>query len=207
MKTELSGKRADIVNASRKLFQMNGYEKTTMEEIAREVPMSKATLYREFSNKEEIVLTICENHCNNLITELQLIAEEREKSNLQTLKKLLFVFASSVYEESNSVRTPEVLMYVHNKIKTRFADKFSEIKQVIQSVLDRAIENGELNPGDTKCKDLCEVIVTMLTAYFPPYERNFSKPMPERPGKKVFERELNILLDLLIHGLKSYGDR
>lgn len=44
-----------ISSAADRLFQSNGYDKTTMDDIAREADYSKATLYVYFKSKDEIM--------------------------------------------------------------------------------------------------------------------------------------------------------
>ena len=41
--------------AADRLFQCNGFDKTTMDDIAREADYSKATLYVYFKSKDQIV--------------------------------------------------------------------------------------------------------------------------------------------------------
>jgi TetR/AcrR family transcriptional regulator len=47
-----------IVDAAERLFFSRGYEDVSMEEIAREVELNKATLYLYFENKETLFATI-----------------------------------------------------------------------------------------------------------------------------------------------------
>jgi AcrR family transcriptional regulator len=45
----------DLIDVSKKLFQLFGFVKTTMEDIAKTARKSKSTLYRFFKNKEEVL--------------------------------------------------------------------------------------------------------------------------------------------------------
>ncbi|MFX0049611.1 MAG: TetR/AcrR family transcriptional regulator [Candidatus Hermodarchaeota archaeon] len=47
-----------ILEAAEKLFLSEGYEKTTMDEIARQSEYSKGTLYKYFKSKDELYLAI-----------------------------------------------------------------------------------------------------------------------------------------------------
>lgn len=59
-------KRRQIVEAAYRLFQRNGFEKTTMSQVTEAVGGSKATLYNYFSSKEklfvECVTSICDQY-------------------------------------------------------------------------------------------------------------------------------------------------
>ena len=51
---ERDKKRADIINAALLMFGEKGYDTTTLEDVMRDVNMSKATFYKYFNNKGEL---------------------------------------------------------------------------------------------------------------------------------------------------------
>ena len=51
-------KRNIIVLASIKLFSQKGFQKTSIDEIAKSVGVAKGTIYLYFKNKEEIIFAI-----------------------------------------------------------------------------------------------------------------------------------------------------
>jgi AcrR family transcriptional regulator len=55
---EKEQRRNDIINAAEKLFFAKGYDDVSMNDIANEVELSKATLYLYFNNKEELFFAI-----------------------------------------------------------------------------------------------------------------------------------------------------
>lgn len=50
-----SEKRNQILNLAKKRFERFGFNKTTVDELARDAGISKRTLYQEFENKEKIL--------------------------------------------------------------------------------------------------------------------------------------------------------
>jgi Transcriptional regulator len=50
-----SERRAQILNLAKKRFERFGFNKTTVDEIAKDAGISKRTLYQEFENKEKIL--------------------------------------------------------------------------------------------------------------------------------------------------------
>ena len=50
-----SEKRAQILTFAKKKFERFGFNKTTVDEIAKDASISKRTLYQEFENKEKIL--------------------------------------------------------------------------------------------------------------------------------------------------------
>lgn len=55
---EKEQRRNDIIKAAEKLFFARGYDDVSMNDIANEVELSKATLYLYFANKEELFFAI-----------------------------------------------------------------------------------------------------------------------------------------------------
>jgi len=55
---ERERRRQDIMVAARRVFGTKGYEKSTMEDIAREVELSPGTLYLYFKNKDDLYTSL-----------------------------------------------------------------------------------------------------------------------------------------------------
>ncbi len=53
---------ANILHISEKLFYEQGYEKTSISQIAKECGLSKGALYHHFTSKQQVLEKICHNH-------------------------------------------------------------------------------------------------------------------------------------------------
>jgi DNA-binding transcriptional MerR regulator len=61
-----------ILSASKKLFPQNGYEETTLQNIANEAGVPVSAIYQCFDSKEDIFLTIVKNmHFGQLLREIK----------------------------------------------------------------------------------------------------------------------------------------
>lgn len=58
-KKRIAYNQANILDAAKELFQVNGVLRTTVDEIARTADCSKATIYVYFQNKDDILLSYC----------------------------------------------------------------------------------------------------------------------------------------------------
>jgi AcrR family transcriptional regulator len=193
-----------ILEVASELFKRQGFEKTSIEEIARAVPMSKVTLYTLFLNKEDILLAICMQHCNRLDAKLIAKAEGANSRHLECLMEMLKVMVSSIYAEAASVQTAEAQMYISTRIRTLLVKQMDARRKIFQSVFDKAVKAKEL-PGGTDTKHLCEVVMTSMTSFLPPYNRHFSKlNAASQPPLKTLMLELDTLINLLLAGLKQY---
>jgi AcrR family transcriptional regulator len=68
--------REQIRNTARDLFAREGYESVSMRRIGAEIGCSPMAIYRHYENKEELLLSICEETFNRMI---QLLDKTREK--------------------------------------------------------------------------------------------------------------------------------
>ena len=82
-------KKNQIIKAAEKRFIRHGLNKTTMDEIARDLRISKASIYHYFKSKEEIYVNVISYSHNLQINQL----EEKIKSNENlTIERVLWEF-------------------------------------------------------------------------------------------------------------------
>ncbi len=62
--------RKAILEAAVKLFSVNGYENTSVDELAREAGVGKSTIYGYFKAKNEIFLAFCEDEVEYVFSDL-----------------------------------------------------------------------------------------------------------------------------------------
>src|SRR5689334_22213892 len=60
---ELSPKRQSVVDAAARLFMAHGYGQVSMDAVAREAGVSKATLYAYFTSKDQLFASIIGGAC------------------------------------------------------------------------------------------------------------------------------------------------
>lgn len=68
MRTLTEKKRTDILNAATTVFIDQGYERASMEGVARTAECSKATLYNYFSSKESLLDAVVRAYGTNFLT-------------------------------------------------------------------------------------------------------------------------------------------
>lgn len=83
-------KRKAILEAAVKLFSRNGYDQTSIEELAREAGIGKGTVYSYFQTKKDIVRAFCEEELE--YTRNELTAHTNPGTSLK--EQLIVVFMS-----------------------------------------------------------------------------------------------------------------
>lgn len=114
-------KRIELI--ARKIFLKNGFHKTSMDEIAKELKVSKKTLYKYFSTKEELIRTIQ----TGLEKEVRQNLEEIISSKDNTIVKLrkLSNFISDLFLKVG-IKWAEDLSTYYPQIWSEFEKRRSE---------------------------------------------------------------------------------
>ena len=76
MRVKSEARRQAIIDVAKEAFCRQGFEATSMSEIASRVGGSKATLYNYFRSKEEIFIAVMESSATDRIAEAFKILEE-----------------------------------------------------------------------------------------------------------------------------------
>jgi TetR/AcrR family transcriptional regulator len=73
---DYDGKRKAILDRSGKLFAKNGYDRTSMAEVAAACRVSKALLYHYYVNKDELLFDILRSHLEELIEAVRAVEQK-----------------------------------------------------------------------------------------------------------------------------------
>jgi len=97
MSTELTEqKRLNIIDSATRMFLAHGYRNTSMDKIAQAAPVSKATLYNHFDNKEALLAAVVSKLCNALLetmTQAKVDSDDVENS----LRKIADSFVALIF--------------------------------------------------------------------------------------------------------------
>ncbi len=82
-------RREEILLAAEKLFERDGYIKTSVEAIIKEVGIAKGTLYYYFKSKQDILHALVENIANDVEAYFKSIVESKNISAIEKLKLMI----------------------------------------------------------------------------------------------------------------------
>ena len=86
-----------ILSSAKRAFLTNGYEKTNLKDICREAGVTTGALYKRFAGKEALFCALVEQAAS----EIEAIAEERERLDPRTLSDSELLNAWSMYGSSS----------------------------------------------------------------------------------------------------------
>jgi AcrR family transcriptional regulator len=87
--------REDIILAAADVLQRNGYEATTMKDIAAKVNLTAASLYHHFRNKDSLLLAVLEEGLDHVIQQLDPVASA-QISNTEKLAQMIKLHVTNV---------------------------------------------------------------------------------------------------------------
>ncbi|OYX24273.1 MAG: TetR family transcriptional regulator [Algoriphagus sp. 32-45-6] len=182
--------RARILEVATEQFSRFGVRTVTMEDIARQIGVSKKTIYQEFEDKRDLVLAVF-----NQILEL-----DRQKLTfiLETDDGVIehLVHTSRMMRERLSSINPMVIMEIQKYFPEAwrmFEDfKESEIMHDLINVLERGKLLGYFRT-EIDSQILAKVRIKQITEAFDP--ANFTRP------DFNFVEEQVVLMDHFLHGI------
>ena len=184
-----------ILEAAFKRFGHYGYNKTTMVEIARDVDMSAANLYRYFENKQEIAAA-CANLC--MSERIDLLRQAARQPGLNAAERLENFVKTMLYHchqaFSEEAKINEVVAFITNERADIIHQKIAAQRALIAEILAYGNETGEFDIRDVITT--AQAVHAALVLFDVPLFMSLY-PLPE------FEEKATAVVKLLIQGLKK----
>lgn len=161
--------RDKILEAARELLVKEGYERMTMRRIAEAIEYTPTTIYHHFKDKEEVVLTLCQQDFARLLEALQAVPPSADP--LAAMRNLGLSYARFALSYPNHYRFMFMTPAKPEHVLTE-ADAGWQAFGVVRAAVAAAAERGLLRPGpiDTFAQVLWASIhgaVTLLITYRP----------------------------------------
>jgi AcrR family transcriptional regulator len=158
--------RGRIIETAEALFRRLGFAKTAVADIASELGMSPANVYRFFPSKTAIVQAICQRCLSELETKIWAVARARGPAG-ERLQRL--VLETLAYHKENLLEEQRVNDIVLVAMEESW-DAVKAHKEVhrtaIELILRDGIEAGEFEPVDSR--ETSTIITRALAAYCHP---------------------------------------
>ena len=187
--------RTRILDAAEQRFRGYGYTKTTMAEIAEDVGMSAANLYRYFQNKQDMAAACAQRCMGKRIDMLRNIASQTNVSASAKLRR--FVLETYRFTQNEAHDQPKIVELVSAVCheRTEFVhDRIAEQCAVLAGILAEGNAAGEFAIDNVT--DMAHTVYSSLTLFevplFLPLYRH-----------EQFEDMANKLVDLLLAGLRQ----
>lgn len=182
----------NILQRSQAMFMRYGIKSVTMDELSRELGISKKTLYQYFETKEELIEQIIEKH----IVKEQCLIEEARATSKNALEEMIHI-AKHVLDELRHVAPTtmyDLQKYYRasfDKLQARFQVQiFSTIKENLERGIKEGLYRKEVN---------AEIIARFYNVLSLTLIDEASFPSDKYPKEKMYLE----FLDYHIHGIAS----
>ena len=183
--------KTSIIYSAIKHFQSQGYESTTMEQIAEEVDISKVTLYNYFSSKEAIVSEFFQRMSHEYV-ELVLAALEKQPN---TRLKILEMFRQQFKWNAQYRELLQVyFVFQFQSMLKPETYQGSGLDIVLAQIIRYGQDNGEVR-NDMPTEYLAKHLEMM-------YIMQFLVWIIE-PEAWDAEKNLGAMVDLFMHGVQK----
>jgi len=146
----------DIVEVAERLFRQIGFQKTTVADIARELQMSPANVYRFFAAKSEINEAVC----RRILAEIESAASDIAKSpgSASTgLRNVIIAIEKLNAERFISDRKlHELFETAYNENWTIVREHIQRMDKILAQIVAQGMTANEFRAGDS---DLAAILV------------------------------------------------
>lgn len=191
-KSQKEATRQRVLDAARDLFETQGYEETTVREIARRAEVSVGSVFTTFTSKGDILSQVMTDRLDGLYTELDRVAPSLRGSTADRLRSLFAIHFA--YETR---RTKLFLAHIAAAYDwtlgptTRPYGKNQRLRQVVRDCLTDGVARGDVDPSVDP-----EVVVDALMAIYAwTYRLAAWEDADASTLSAVFDRQVGLIAD------------
>ena len=188
-----------LLASSRKLFLKFGYSKVTMDEVAREMGMSKKTVYLYYPSKLKLMEEVISEMKNEIIMGVRKIMENPHAATIEKLKQSM-IFTG----EKLSVISPFVAADLARNVpnlwdllkKIRYELAYKNIHALVEEGIKSGSLRKEISPELLLMFYSCAVQYLRDTSFVNDFPKEIQQKIPAT-ADKVFEG----IVEMLFRGI------
>ena len=149
-KRERERRRQQIMVAAKRVFTQKGYEKSTMEDIAREAELSPGTLYLYFKSKDEMYASLCLRvlrfinvKVDHVINDDDAEYEDKQIKLLHTMKEL-YAYDPLILNNMFHLQSSDTLRTLSPDLLDEINDLSRKALQSMAGMFEQGIRAGKI---------------------------------------------------------------
>jgi len=205
--------RRDILRAAESLILRRGFGRLTMDDIGREAQFSKATLYKYFSSKTEVVVSIFAAFFGRITDRFNEICHQ--DLDASTRLKRIIHSALEVHQDSRNISQALLLDEAFmkkvglflaaagqassaedRKLSRLLHSRVQQLNGFMAEFLAEGVKSGEFRPMD----------IPLAVAFLGTAINGFGHQKAWLPTKRSITQETEYIHDLFLHGLARPGE-
>jgi len=188
-----------ILDGVDRLLAREGYDEVSIDSLAREVGLNKATLYTHFPTKEDLMLSHIDRIVRDVVQQLREMAESDEYPTEKIRRMLILhvmVRFDSVQHYAESLS--EVLRDLRSALLERREAYFDTEAAILAGVLALGQKSGAFRV--TNCCATAHSLIEATNSVLP-----FNLTEYELNHRQVVENRISQIADLLVNALLAQG--
>ena len=191
-----------ILNAAQKRFGHFGISKTSMEDIAADIGLSKSSLYYYFTTKEDIFKAVIAREQEIFIARM----EEILKKNIPAGEKLeqYILNQLSFLNELTNLRV--INSQAYDELRPMIGDLFKNFSheelRLMRHIMEEGKSRGEFDIESTEKN--AELLVHLLQGFRIRYSKHALDQFSDKQSEyHRLESELKLFAQVICHGIKN----
>jgi TetR/AcrR family acrAB operon transcriptional repressor len=136
-----------ILIAAAECFSKNGFNGTTMDQIAKKARVSKGALYWHFKNKEELFVKLKEQHITQVLQTLEKLFASTETFDSKLAKSFELCFSALTPRQRKKARLNMEFWAAAPKISglsEMLNNQYNRLQAFLKTTINEAVTKGEL---------------------------------------------------------------
>jgi AcrR family transcriptional regulator len=144
-------RQAQVVLDAARVFARQGYDQTSVPQLADELGLAAGSLYHYFGSKEQLLIAICDQLMDPLLGEARAITASDDGAATH-LQALVHLWVAHVIERRNHMLVFQQERHVidHGDQWRQVRERRKEFERVVESVLERVHRDGEARLADAR---------------------------------------------------------
>ncbi|KGP90557.1 TetR family transcriptional regulator [Pontibacillus chungwhensis BH030062] len=136
--------REKIINTSIALFGERGFREASIQDITRELGVTKGTFYYYFTNKEDVLMHIHLRFIEGLLEQQEAILQDAKLTEREKLYANVKMIISNIKSGAQSARVFfREMRHLSEKHTSQVLPKRDEFQRNLQHIIQTGINNGE----------------------------------------------------------------
>ncbi|MFA6988888.1 MAG: TetR/AcrR family transcriptional regulator [Candidatus Gastranaerophilaceae bacterium] len=200
-------RREDIIEAAQILFVEKGFEKTSVDEIAKCIGISKGSIYLDFKNKNEIYVAIVEQRAIELLEQVEENIKAAKAPYLNALGYFLKTHPLTVFDRTIcQLSSCIALIHTSYEIKKKLKHVIQRVHNAVGFLLEKAAKNGEIQQFDDY-NNLAHLLHISFHGFYPPYDLKYSiehkTDLSKEEIRALLAEDVSFMTEIILSGLKS----
>jgi TetR/AcrR family transcriptional regulator len=199
--TESNLKESEILEAARNRFAHYGFSKVTMDEIAADIGMGKASIYYYFPTKEDLFKSVIKKEQSLFVKEIENLLNQKISAG-KKLKEYINRRIEYFHELTNlSTLNVQTIVDIKLIFKELFQDFEEEELNLLQKIFDEGKKSGEFTHNIKN--DAIKVFLHTLQGLRLRIIKFIKDSRMEKENYNELKEEMLIFVEIFLKGIKA----